>query len=213
MCRWFVFPLLAVTAFAQVAGQANANYKTKEGRSQVAQTLANPERDKTQKPAELVDALKLRPGMTVADIGTGIGYMLPHLSRAVGPNGKVIAQDIQTDFLDQSRALAIRDKLTNVQYVLGTERDPKLAMASIDVALVLDVYHHFDYPQEMLSHLRSALKPGGRLVIVDYYKKSRPDHIRLERDDAAREIEATGFELAGTRDHNEEQYILEFMRP
>jgi len=195
----------ASLACAQVAAEANKGYKTKEGRDSVARTLDNPNRDKNQKPEEIIALMQIKPGITVADIGTGTGYMLPYLSRAVGPNGKVIGEDIASDFLDRARAKVAEDKLTNAQLVLGTEVDPKLPEGLVDVALALDVYHHFDYPEAMLEHVRDSLLSDGRLVIVEYYKRpgSMPggdpnrsvQHIRLDQDDLIKEVEANGFRL------------------
>lgn len=201
----------AVTALPQVAADANKGYKTKEGRDNVAKTLDNPNRDKTQKPEEIVALMQIKPGIAVADIGTGIGYMLPYLSRAVGSGGKVYGEDIAPDFLDRARAKVSTDKLTNVDLVLGNETDPKLPAAAIDMALVLDVYHHFDYPDKMLANISHSLKPGGHLVIVDFYKKDRPDHVRLERDDVVKEIESNGFHLLSKVDRTgNNQYMLTF---
>src|SRR5262245_57896117 len=105
---------LTALAWPQVADKANSGYKTKEGRDRVAGTLSDPHRDDRQKPAELVAAMELKPGMSVADVGTGVGYMLPFLSRAVGPAGKVYGEDIQTDFLDRAKAKVAAEKLDNV---------------------------------------------------------------------------------------------------
>src|SRR5215471_8481503 len=187
------FVLFAAAAFPQAAAEANKAYKTKEGRDGVAKTLDNPNRDKNQKPEEIIALMELKPGMTVADIGTGTGYMIPFLSRAVGASGKVFGEDIADDFLDRARAKAKTDQLTNVDFVLGNDTDPKLPAGAVDRELVLDVYHHFDYPDKMLANLARALKPGGHLVIVDFYKKDRGDHVRLERDDVVKEIESNGF--------------------
>jgi ubiquinone/menaquinone biosynthesis C-methylase UbiE len=207
--KLFAVLLLTFSAWAQVADDANKGYKTKEGRDKVAATLDDPHRDGRQKPDELVAAMKIKPGMTVADIGTGTGYMLPFLGKAVGAGGKVFGEDIQADFLERAKA----KNVPNAQLVLGTTTDPKLPPGSIDVALVLDVYHHFDYPDKMLQAIRGALKPGAHLVIVDYYKSASPSpgHIRAERDDVAAEIEGNGFHLIAKRDHiPNTQYMLTF---
>jgi ubiquinone/menaquinone biosynthesis C-methylase UbiE len=195
----------------QVASKANENYKTKDGRDGVAKTLDNPSRDKSQKPEEIIAAMRLKPGASVA--GTGTGFMLPFLSRAVGPGGKVFGEDIANDFLDRARAKIAGEKLSNVEVILGTETDPKLPTAALDAELVLDVYHHFDYPDKMLANLARALKAAGHLVIVDFYKKDRPDHIRLEREDVVKEIEANGFRLLSKVDRTgNNQYLLSFAK-
>jgi len=205
--------LAAALLPAQVADKANSGYKTKEGRDRVANSLDAPNRDATEHPEDLVAHLSLSQGMTVADVGTGTGYMLPFLSKAVGSAGKVLGEDIQTDFLDRAKAKIDADKLTNVELVLGTDRTPKLPDAAVNVVLILDAYHHFDYPAEMLSAIRRSLKPGGHLVIVDYYKNAGPGpgHIRLDRDDVAKEIQSNGFHLLSNRDHLPNvQYMLTF---
>jgi ubiquinone/menaquinone biosynthesis C-methylase UbiE len=202
--------LLAITlpGLAQVAEKANEGYKTKEDRERVARGLSAPDRDHRQKPKELVEAMGLTAGMTVADVGTGVGYMLPHLSAAVGSSGRVLAQDIQQDFLDSARK-ANKD-LSNVTYILGTAADPKLPENAVDVILALDAYHHFDYPEKMLASLHKALKPGGRLVVVDFYKREGAmggpgsrralEHVRLDEADAIKEIEANGFRILSRRE-------------
>jgi len=210
--------LLLSCGLAQVADKANSGYKTPEGRQAVAKGLIAPDRDNRQKPEELVQAMELQPGMVVADIGTGAGYMLPFLSRAVGPTGRVIGEDIQDDFLAMARSKAAADKLANVTFVKGSEKDPALPAGAVDVALALDSYHHYDYPQQMLAGIRNGLKPGGHLVIVEYYKRSGAmangralEHIRLDAPDVIKEVEAAGFRLLSQREHiKNSQYMVVF---
>ena len=198
----------AFSASAQVATQANEGYKTPEGRDTVAKTLSAANRDEKQKPRELVAAMAVKPGMVVADIGTGTGYMLPFLSEAVGTQGRVLSEDIFPDFLEKAKNTAKQHKLGNVEFIQGTETDPSLPENGVDVALALDSYHHWNYPDKMLAALHRELRDGGRLVIVEYYK--RPDampggramqHIRLDAAGFIKEIESNHFRLLSEHDH------------
>jgi ubiquinone/menaquinone biosynthesis C-methylase UbiE len=208
--------LLAGGLFAQVASQANSGYKTEEQRQTVAKTLGDPARDEKQKPGELMRSAGVRPGMTVADVGTGIGFMLPFLSKRVGPEGKVIAEDIFDDFLAGAKQRVANQKLENVTFVKGTETDPKLPEGAMDLVLALDVYHHFDFPDKMLAAIHKSLKPDGRLVIVEYYKRAEAmpggralTHIRLDMPDVIKEVEANHFHLVAEKEHiPDSQYML-----
>lgn len=201
---------------AQVAQQANSTYQTEAGRKTVAQSLSAPTRETTQKPGELIRSMGLEPGMTVADIGTGVGYMLPFLSRRVGPAGHVLAEDIFDDFLAGAKQLCEDQKLSNVTFVKGAETDPHLPEGKVDMELVLDAYHHFDYPEKMLASLHKALKPDGKLIIVEYYKREGAmangralTHIRLDMPDVIKEIEANHFHLIMEKEHIKNvQYML-----
>ena len=213
-----VFAALALAGAlsAQVATQANSQYQTEQGRKAMAAVLGSPDRDATEKPRDLVKAMALQKGMTVADVGTGIGYMLPFLSRAVGPDGRVIAEDIFDDFLAAAKQRAQNQNLGNVTFVKGTETDPTLPEGAVDEVLALDVYHHFDYPEKMLAGIHKALKPGGKLVVVEYYKRpeAMPDgramtHIRLDMPDVIKEVEANHFHLLEEKEHvRDVQYML-----
>jgi predicted methyltransferase len=202
--------LVCAAAFAQVAEKANDGYKTKESRERVARALADPKRDELQHPRDIVEAMGLRPGGVVADVGTGVGFMIPYLSHAVGDTGQVIAEDIQNDFLDKARMKAQLGHLTNVKFVVGNDMDPKLPADTLQGVLVLDAYHHFDYPEAMLSQIRDSLLSDGKLVIVEYFKhpgaipgvdpNRAVEHIRLDQDEMIREVEENGFRLVSKRD-------------
>ena len=202
----------------QVAQQANEGYQTPEGRASVAKSLEAPDRDQKQKPTELVNAMSLTPGMVVADIGTGVGYMLPYLSQAVGAGGRVLGEDIFPDFLEKAEATAKQHLLANVVFIKGSEMDPDLPENGVDVALALDSYHHWNYPEKMLGALHRELRPRGRLVLVDYFK--RPDampggramqHIRLDEPDVIKEVEANHFRLVSQHEHIKgSQYMAVF---
>jgi len=207
---------LAGCLAAQVAQQANSGYQTEAQRKALAKTLADPSREGTQKPGQLVVSMGLQPGMTVADVGTGVGYMLPYLSKRVGPAGHVVAEDIFDDFLSAARQTAENAHLANVTFVKGVETDPNLPEGQLDMELVLDAYHHFDYPEKMLAALHKALRPDGKLVIVEYYKResAMPNgraltHIRLDMPDVIKEVEANHFHLIMEKEHVENvQYML-----
>ena len=199
-----------------MAQQANSGYQTEADRKALAQGLGSPNRDATQKPVALVETMGLKPGMTVADVGTGAGYMLPYLSRRVGPAGRVLAEDIFDDFLAAAKQTARNQNLNNVTFIKGSETDPNLPDGQVDMALVLDAYHHFDYPEKMLAALYKALRADGRLVVVEYYKRetAMPNgraltHIRLDMPDLIKELEANHFHLLMEKEHVKNvQYIL-----
>jgi ubiquinone/menaquinone biosynthesis C-methylase UbiE len=198
--NWMAALCLTGFVFGQAAIDANKRYQTPEGRAAVAVGLNDPHRDDRQKPKELVGAMGLKPGMAVADIGTGTGYMLPFLHDAVGEKGHVYAEDIFEDFLKQAKERVAAKGYDNVTFIHGTEHTATLVEGSVNVALVLDVYHHFDFPGEMLASIARGLKRNGRLVIVDFYKRPNAmpngdavQHIRLDFDDVVKEIEMNGF--------------------
>ena len=130
--------------------------------------LERPEREQEEKPGVVLDRLELSPGAVVADIGAGSGYFTRRLSRRVRGSGLVYAVDIQPEMLELLKRRLKQEGIRNVRPVLGTEKDPGLPESSIDLALMVDVYHELHYPFEMLRALCEALKPGGRVAFVEY---------------------------------------------
>ncbi|GAB5558624.1 MAG: methyltransferase domain-containing protein [Synoicihabitans sp.] len=147
----------------------------------------------------IVARLGIKPGMAIADIGTGTGLFLPDLVAAVGPEGKIYAVDIIEKFLAHVDKHVGQRGWTNVETVLCTERSAELAPASIDLAFICNVYHHFEYPQDTLASLLGALRPGGRMVLIDF--KRIPgvsenwilNHMRADQATFEAEIIAAGF--------------------
>lgn len=135
---------------------------------QAADWLERPERDEEEHTEKLVEQLKIQPGDALADIGAGTGYFTRRLARKTGPTGTVFAVDIQPEMLDLLTNRMSQAGIGNVKPVLGTISDPKLPAASVDLALMVDVYHEFDYPWEMMSSIIRALKPEGRVVFVEF---------------------------------------------
>jgi ubiquinone/menaquinone biosynthesis C-methylase UbiE len=212
------FAIACCLASGQIASEANRQYRDREFREKLAKGLASPSRDERQKPKELVAALKIEPGMTIADVGTGGGYMLPHLSAAVGEQGVVYAEDLFPDLIAAAKKHA--SQLTNVRYVQGTAKSAELPPGTMDLILVLDAYHHFDYPEAMMQSLRAALKPGGRIAIVEYHKNEKSmangralTHIRATREEFVREIEGFGFDAVDVKDFLPEVQWLGIFRP
>jgi SAM-dependent methyltransferase len=135
---------------------------------QAADWLERPERDAEEKPALLMDALKLKPGDVVADIGAGTGYFTRRLAEKVGANGLVYAVDIQPEMLDLLTNKMAEAGIHNVKTILGTVSNPNLPSHSTDLILMVDVYHEFDHPREMVEAMLRGLKPGGRIVFVEF---------------------------------------------
>ena len=216
---WILFwPTLQVWAQAQaqlrnvhpVSGRKYAMVMGYGG----ADWLERPERDLEENPNVAIDALKLKKGMTVADVGAGTGYFSIRMARQVGPQGKVLASDLQPQMLARLKRNLDREKVRNVEPVLATESDPNLPAGAMDLILLVDVYHEFSEPQEMLRKMRAALKPDGRLVLLEYRKEDpsvpiRPEH-KMSVAEAKLEVEAEGFVLAAVLDKLPRQHILVF---
>lgn len=191
-------------------GRRIAPYMTWHG----AVWLTRPERAEEEQTDKLLAALKIKPGQTVCDLGCGNGYYTLELARMVGPKGKVLAVDIQPEMLHLLDLRVKEAGLENVEPIPSTPIDPRLPPASCDLILVVDVYHEFGYPEQMLSALHKALKPDGRLVLVEFRAEDplvpiKPEH-KMSKRQVLKELEPNGYELAEQYDDLSWQHVLFF---
>jgi ubiquinone/menaquinone biosynthesis C-methylase UbiE len=184
---------------------------------QGAAWLERSDRDIEEDTGLAVRLLGIRKGWTVADVGAGSGYFTVRLAKAVGDKGLVYANDIQPGMLELLTQNVARAKVNNVTPVLGAIDDPKLPAASLDLALMVDVYHELSQPQTMLRKLREALKPTGRLVLIEYRAEDpsvpiRPEH-KMTKAQVKLEVEAEGFKQWRVYDDLPQQHVIIFARP
>ena len=178
--------------------------------------LERPERESEEAPSIAIRALELKKGQVVADIGAGSGYYTMRMADAVGPAGKVYATDIQTGMLDIVRRRVTAARLTNVETVLSAPDNPKLPADTLDLAIMVDVYHELSAPQEFIRRLRPALKRTGRLVLLEFRKEDprvpiRPEH-KMSIAEVKAELEPEGFKLSTVLNDLPWQHILVLTR-
>ena len=178
--------------------------------------LERPSRVTEEKPDLTVEELDLKPDDVVADIGAGTGYFSFRMAQQV-PEGKVYAVDIQPEMLDAISFLKEENNIDNVETVLGTEENPNLPPESIDLALMVDAYHEFAYPREMMEGIVEALKPGGRVVLLEYRKENpmimiKPLH-KMTQKQVKKELKAVGLKWQETKQFLPEQHFLVFSKP
>jgi predicted methyltransferase len=166
---------------------------------------------------KVVAACDLKPGMIIADVGAGTGLFTRLFAKAVGPEGQVYAVDIAPKFLEHIQKTAREAGLKNVTPVLCNQDSADLPPNSVDLIFVCDTYHHFEFPQRTLASLHRALKPGGRLIVVDFIRepgKSREwilNHVRAGQDEVEKEITTAGFKKTGeVKDLFKENYLVVF---
>lgn len=176
--------------------------------------LEGPDRDAWQKPELVMDALRIGEGSHVADLGAGGGWFTVRLARRVGPNGVVYAQDVQPQMLEAIRRRIEREGLRNVRYVRGEPTDPKLPKNGLDAILIVDTYNEFTKPVVLLRLLGEALKPGGRIGIVNFTLKGGgpgpPTSERIPAEQVIAQAEQAGLELLGRELIPEFTYLLIF---
>jgi predicted methyltransferase len=181
-------------------------------------TFERPGREVYDRREDIVQALQLKAGMDVADIGAGTGFYSLLFAQKVGNSGRVYAVDITDDFVRNIKRRAAENKLENIHAIISEQKDTRLDENSIDLAFVCNTYHHFEYPQAMLASMRRALRSGGSLVIIDYRKQpatSSPwvmSHVRPDQQTVINEIEQAGFKLQSEPMMLAENYFLSFIK-
>jgi ubiquinone/menaquinone biosynthesis C-methylase UbiE len=209
--RAFAFILAAFLATAQaqtlrqpapVMGVAGADW------------LTRPERIREEDPDRMLAALNIKKGAVVADVGAGVGYHVWRLAEIVGPTGKVIGQDIQEGMIRLMKNNIEDRKLKNVEIILGTPNNPGLPAKALDLVLMVDVYHEFSQPVTMMKHIKDALKPDGRVVLVEFRKEDpsvpiQPLH-KMSVQEVRSELEPMGFKFQRSIEFLPWQHILVF---
>jgi len=178
--------------------------------------LERPERERTQQPEKVLDSLNIQPGSTVADIGAGTGYFSVRLAKRVGPQGRVLATDIQPQMLAFLKDNMRAEELHNIELILCTPTDAKLPENALDLALMVDVYHELAYPEETILQVRRALKSDGRLVLVEYRGEDpnvpiKPEH-KTTLAQLRTEIEPLGFRVKEVFEFLVHQRIVVFVK-
>jgi ubiquinone/menaquinone biosynthesis C-methylase UbiE len=184
---------------------------------QAAGWLERPERQEEERTDLLIDALKLQPGEIVADIGAGTGYISEKMARRVGEHGLVYAEDIQPEMIELLQRKLHLLRLANVRPVLGTITDPKLPPAGVDTIIMVDVYHEFDHPYEMTENMIAALKPGGRLVFVEFRGEDPKVNIKTVHKMTVEQVKKEmgafpALTFAGSFEDLPQQHVIEFRK-
>lgn len=194
-------------------------YYTNPDWDQWVNTFERSGREVYDKRHAIVDASGVRPGMAVADIGAGTGLFTRLFADRVGPAGRVYAVDISRPFVENIVRTAREQGLVNVEGVVNSARDVSLPPASIDLAFLVDTYHHFEYPSSMLSSIRRALRDGGTLIVIDFRRNPSfssswvMGHVRAGRDTVVDEITRAGFRLVEDKALLRTNYYLVFSKP
>jgi ubiquinone/menaquinone biosynthesis C-methylase UbiE len=180
-----------------------------------ADIFESPDRAEWQKPDEVVQKMNLKSGDVVADIGAGTGYFTRLFAKAVGPQGKAIGLDIEASMVEYMKEDARNLSLKNYEARVVKPDDPELAAKSVDVIFICNTYHHIEDRGNYLKKLTAALKPNGRIVIVDFYKKPLPvgprssEH-KISKEEVKKEFQKAGYRLIRSLDFLPYQYFLEF---
>ena len=181
-----------------------------------AEWLVRPERESEERPEDMLDSLKLTPGMNVADVGAGVGYTSLRLAKRIAPKGKVYATDLQPEMLRMLSANARDAGVDNIVPIRATQLDTKLPLDTIDLAIMVDVYHESSEPEALLDGIRKALKKDGRLVLVEFRAEDpevpiKPEH-KMSLAQVRKEVEPRGFTFVESIEILPMQHIIIFDR-
>jgi ubiquinone/menaquinone biosynthesis C-methylase UbiE len=175
--------------------------------------LERPSRETTEQPKRVVDALNLKPMDVVADIGAGTGYFSFRMASLV-PEGKVLAVDIQPEMIDIINFLKQENQITNVEPVLGSVKNPNLPDDSVDLALMVDAYHEFEYPREVMEGIVRSLKIGGQVILVEYRGENPFIPIKalhkMTQNRVRKEMKAVGLQWVETKSFLPQQHLIIF---
>lgn len=164
--------------------------------------LERPEREDEENPTKCIASLELKPGDVVADLGAGSGYYTFRMAKIVGEKGRVYAVEIQDEMIAELRKRIEKQKVANVEVVKSTESDTKLPESSVDLLIMVDVYHELAFPYEVMTSVRKALKPGGRVVLVEYRKEDPKVPIKevhkMSEEQIKKEMAVVGLSHAKT---------------
>lgn len=216
MLLWVTAPLASIPAFAQAVHPVTGRRIAPSMGLSGADWLDRPEREQEEQPEKAIAALNLRPGMLVGDVGAGTGFYTIRVARSIAPDGIVYANDIQPGMLEKLAANAAAQNITNIEVVLGSESDPRLPAGKLDLVLLVDTYEELSRPQRMLDRIRDALKPDGRLVLIEFRKEDptvpiRPDH-KMSVYEVKAEVTPEGYQFEKVVDTLPWQHMIFFRK-
>jgi ubiquinone/menaquinone biosynthesis C-methylase UbiE len=207
--------LLSVTVFA---AEEHQHPRQPADIKQYLEQLDSEERDQYQKPRQVIDALNLKPGLAVADLGSGSGYFTRRFIEAVTETGKVYAVDVEPEMLKYAEESIVHmHRSYTAEFILARPDNPKLPYGSIDLLFLCNTYHHLEERAKYFSDTKSSLKPGGRLAIIDFYNDERsgelgfPKQHLVPRDTVIAELTKAGYRLVREHTFLPRQYFLEFV--